>query len=222
MPRSLARPNVSTYHEATHALITALGIRGLPLTKKGNKFTAKSLAYIAGRFSLPITATIKDIYAELVSIYAIPDEFIIKIRVMQQLTIGVSVPESYGTEDENMNHILATLDRIKNPQSDTTPETDDQMGEVECEPVVILGEDTEVNSTPCSEYGEKFNRLAAENPIAAQFARAILKQPLVDTPEDDDTEVCYQYEPEEDDCEGYLENGMTYDYLDEYDEYGDE
>jgi hypothetical protein len=114
MPRSKCRPNVSTYHEAVSFLLTAIdpGL-SLPLTKKEDKFTAKSLCYLAGMLGLCIDAKIQEIYETMQITYHAPDEFVTWVRVMQQECLGVKVPASYGNFASNLERVNLFLASLK-------------------------------------------------------------------------------------------------------------
>jgi len=188
MPRSKVRPNVSTYHEAIYLILGAEGTSpGLPLTKTEDKFTTKSVAYLAGRFGLPITAKIQEIYAAVAVVFGLPDNFITMVRVMQQGLKGIEIPQSYGTFEENVLQVREVTDRIReweaeyqypcededdgtctnNEAWEDTPELESDDTPVECAPEGQTYEDRR----------REYEELAAANPLAAAFARMIINSP---------------------------------------------
>ena len=229
MPRSKCRPNVSTYHEAVNFLLNVIdpGL-DLPLTKKEDKFTAKSLCYLAGMFGLCIDAKIQDIYETMQNTYNVPDEFITWVRVMQQELLGVTVPASYGTFEGNWARVSMFLETLKSATSTentteeelledeeyyaentrllaSTREEEDQANyrleamtpDEVADQVSNVVADTVTNPKP------DWDTLAAKNPLAASFVKALMSTP--DFEADDDTEFdhhgTWEYEYTEDEEE---------------------
>jgi hypothetical protein len=189
MPRSLARPNVSTYHEAVYAILEVLPeFDRLPLTKKEDKFTVKSVAYLAGRCGLPIGAKIQDVFYQIIADYGLPAEFLTWIRVMQQHLKGVVVPASYGTMADNRNLMAAALGRLN---LGDTEEIDYQDGDfVTDEEVYDYSDPSYANSPTERELLQaKYDALAAANPMAAAFAQSIMRMP--DEEDEDEDEWGY-------------------------------
>jgi len=223
MPRSKCRPNVSTYHEAVSFLLTAIdpGL-DLPLTKNQDKFAAKSLCYLAGVFGLCIDAKIQYIYETMQNTYNVPDEFITWVRVLQQATLGVTVPASYGDFDSNLGRVIRFLETLKSAPSteNTTEEEFLEAEEYYAENTRLLAstrEEVADQVTPDDRADQGSNvivesvvnpkpdwdTLAAKNPLAASFVKALMSTP--DFEADDDTEFdhhgTWEYEYTEDEEE---------------------
>lgn len=188
MPRSKVRPNVSTYHEAIFMVLEADGsFPGVPLTKSEDKFTAKGVTYLAGRFGLSITAKIQDLYKEVVVIYGLPGNFLTMVRAMQQLYQGVEIPASYGTLRENIFAVQDITNNIR--QMVSRYEDDDCVDEddvIEGELDQPTEEDPEAAAYEEAARRKAYEELAAANPLAAAFARMIINSPDIEEDEDDD------------------------------------
>lgn len=194
MPRSKVRPNVSTYHEAIYLILEAEGTSlGLPLTKAEDKFTTKSVAYLAGRFGLPITAKIQDIYASVAVVFGLPGNFITMVRVMQQGLKGIEIPSRYGTFEGNVLQVREVTDRFRAEEDDGTY-TDNEAWEDIPE---VESDDSPVECTfaglPLGDRLREYEELAAANPLAAAFARMIINSP----------------DEEDEDCEDWVTGGET-------------
>lgn len=184
MPRSKVRPNISTYHEAIFMVLEADGsFPGVPLTKAEDKFTTKGIAYLAGRFGLPITTTIQDLYKEVVATYGLPDGFLTQVRSMQQLYKGVEIPASYGTLEENVLAVTKITDHIREVVSGY--EDDDFVIDEEVyggDLGQLTEDDAPADDPESAAFDEAARRkayeeLAAANPLAAAFARMIVNSP---------------------------------------------
>lgn len=184
MPRSKVRPNISTYHEAIFMVLEADGsFPGVPLTKAEDKFTTKGIAYLAGRFGLPITTTIQDLYKEVVATYGLPDGFLTRIRAMQQLYKGVEIPASYGTLEDNVLAVTKITDHIREVVSGY--EDDDFVIDEEVyggDLGQLTEDDAPADDPESAAFDEAARRkayeeLAAANPLAAAFARMIVNSP---------------------------------------------
>lgn len=222
MPRSKCRPNVSTYHEAVNMILEGVDPDlQLPITKKGDKFTTKSLCYLAGMLGLKIDAKIQEIYATLQATYNVPQEFIAWIRVMQQYNLGVAVPASYGTFQENVQKVLTFHNTLRSAAvTDTDDETDRTKyrdGEEIADQVTpeeltlrdtieewVVGEEEEDGTVPVKPKKD-WDTLAAENPLAAQFVKSLMSTPP-DFEEEEEEEHIGEWEYEEtwEDEEGEL------------------
>ncbi len=245
MPRSKVRPNVSTYHEAVNFIINAIdGGLQLPLTKKQDKFSAKSLCYLAGMFGLDINAKIQEIYDHIQVTYNVPVEFITWVRVMQQETLGVEVPKFYGPLADNWAKVAQVLEEIKNTdQRDHWQDHDRYQDEVNCNFDIEdeLLEDEELDQahyrleamTPDDEYSDQmsnvvvetvtnprpsWDELAQKNPLAAAFVKSLMTTPDF---EDEDGGQWYDYQDNDEvfDHHGTWEypdtDGDDYNYNDE-------
>lgn len=198
MPRSKVRPNVSTYHEAIFMVLESDGsFPGLPLTKNEDKFTAKGVTYLAGRFNLPITAKIQDVYQEVASVYGLPDNFLTMVRAMQQTSQGVEIPASYGTLHDNALAVTQITDRIRASvlgYDDDDFVTDEEVygefaEEDEDDQQPTEGgtphDDPEAAAFDEAARQKRYDELAAANPLAAAFARMIMASPDIEEDDDD-------------------------------------
>jgi hypothetical protein len=213
MPRSLVRPNVSTYHETIHTIIAATKIIPVPAQTKGGNFTAKSLAYLAGLLNLPITAKVQDICNEFMARYNLPSELLTWMRVYQQHENGVVVPAKYGNYAENSTKIYQVIMPLipQDQATDTEDQTEDPATDTE-DPAINVEEyiDDQIEAQIKADWEaeqdarrQRYDELAAANPLAAQFAKMIIAQ--VDAGGDDDTD------------EDLGENGYDYDDTDHHD-----
>lgn len=203
MPRSKVRPNISTYHEAIFMVLEADGsFPGVPLTKAEDKFTTKGIAYLAGRFGLPITTTIQDLYKEVVATYGLPDGFLTRIRAMQQLYKGVEIPASYGTLEDNVLAVTKITDHIREVVSGY--EDDDFVIDEEVyrgDLGQLTEDDAPADDPESAAFDEAARRkayeeLAAANPLAAAFARMIVNPPDDEYEELDEDGVPYAVDGE--------------------------
>jgi hypothetical protein len=236
MPRSKVRPNVSTYHEAVNLVLFAINPDlQLPLTKKEDKYAAKSLCYLAGMLGLDINAKIQEIYATLQVSYSIPVEFLTWVRAMQQYNLGVTVPTSYGTFEENVAKVVTFQNSIKDDgipdhyldeeeflEDDEFYAENTRLLESAREEVVdpmtpddiTLIEDTEAGEMVPVKPKKDWDTLAAENPLAAQFVKSLMSTP--DFEEEDDEEVwgdhgTWEYsETDEDDLDYNRDHNRDY------------
>jgi hypothetical protein len=239
MPRSKVRPNVSTYHEAVNLVLFAINPDlQLPLTKKEDKYAAKSLCYLAGMLGLDINAKIQKIYATLQNTYAIPVEFLTWVRAMQQYNLGVTVPTSYGTFEENVakvvmfqnslkdtgipDHYLAEEDFLEDEEFyvENTRLLESAREEV-ADPMttddLTLIEDTEAGEMVPVKPKQDWNTLAAKNPLAAAFVKSLMSTPDLE----DDDEGYYedhQYQHPDGEADEEEEYSMNYDYHEEEEE----
>jgi hypothetical protein len=236
MPRSKVRPNVSTYHEAVNLVLFAINPDlQLPLTKKEDKYAAKSLCYLAGMLGLDINTKIQEIYATLQNTYTIPVEFLTWVRAMQQYNLGVTVPTSYGTFEENVAKVVMFQNSLKD-----TGTPDHYLAEEDCledekfyventrllesareevaDPMttddLTLIEDTEAGEMVPVKPKKDWDTLAAKNPLAAAFVKSLMSTPDL---EDDDEGYYkdYQYQHPNGDPDEEEEYSMNYDYHDE-------
>jgi hypothetical protein len=218
MPRSKVRPNVSTYHEAVNLVLFAINPDlQLPLTKKEDKYAAKSLCYLAGMLGLDINAKIQEIYATMQVTYSIPVEFLTWVRAMQQYNLGVIVPTSYGTFEENVARVVMFQNNLKTAtltdihyfdEVDRTEYLDEEeefLGDEELEQAtyrleamtpddLTLIEDTEAGEMVPVTPKPDWDTLAAKNPLAAAFVKSLMSTQDV---EDEDGGQWYDYEEDD-------------------------
>jgi len=220
MPRSKVRPNVSTYHESINLILFAINPDlQLPLTKKEDKYAAKSLCYLAGMLGLNINAKVQEIYATLQVTYSIPVEFLTWVRAMQQYNLGVTVPTSYGTFEENVakvvmfqnsikdsgipDHYLDEVDRTEYPDEEEFLEDEECYAEntrilasareeadhTESSDEMIRIEDTQVGEMVPVRPKQDWDTLAAKNPLAAAFVKSLMSTPDFEDEGDDDSDL---------------------------------
>jgi len=245
MPRSKVRPNVSTYHEAVNLILYAISPElQLPLTKKEDKYAAKSLCYLAGVFGLNINAKIQEIYTTVQKTYSVPVDFLTWVRVMQQYNLGVSFPTSYGTFEENVAKVVMFQNTLKTATLTDIHTHDDidyteYQHEVNCNFDIEdeLLEEEELDQTnyrleaitpddkadqvsnvvaeTVTKPKKDWDTLAAKNPLAAAFVKSLMSTPdFEDEEEVFDNHGTWEYP----DTEGYEEEeeySMDYDYHDE-------
>ena len=238
MPRSKARPIISTYHEAVSFIISAVDDSlELPLTKNQDKFTANSLCYLAGMFGLDINAKIQEIDDHIQVTYNVPVEFITWVRVMQQETRGVEVPKFYGPFSDNWAKVEQVLEEIKKTdRRDHWQDHDRYQDEVNCNfdiednlleeeeldqanyrleaitPDDMADQVSNVIAATVITHKPDWDTLAAANPLAAQFVQSLMSTPDFEEEEEVfDHHGTWEY-PDTEDYEDDTDDDYEFDY----------
>jgi hypothetical protein len=161
---------------------------------------------------LDINSKIQEIYATLQHTYTIPVEFLTWVRAMQQHNLGVAVPTSYGTFEENVAKVVMFQDTLR--ATDPREQWQDHDRHLDedgfLEDEEFYAENTKLLESAREEMADQvsnvvaetvtnpkpdWDTLAAKNPLAAAFVKSLISTP--DFEEEEDGGQWYEYQDDD-------------------------